>query len=144
MKVSKFFTAFILASLFSLQSCKEQSSETTKTPDAQTVCYEEITTSKSGTISYKNVGGNEDCPEPTPQDEANADRAAMANMRAYGQAWCENNTCGSGKSCRPTITETRNTGYVKSSRPAPEGKKDCLLTSTISAKVSCYCRDNNQ
>lgn len=107
--------------------------------DAVVPCLEAISTPIDGMHAYATVAANAACPDPKPADKASAALDARKNLMTFGKTWCDagDRTCTSN-SCVPVLSDIKVTGYKTSSRPK-DGKKECIVTASITGTVSCQC-----
>ena len=104
-------------------------------------CHESISRQMTG--SYQYTIGKVDDTEPrahSEADEAEADEAATAKLRAYGVKWCEKGTgfCGPNNKCIPELSGIVNKGYVVSHADIGD-VRNYYLTATIEGTVNCHC-----
>jgi len=110
---------------------------------ADVICHESIAGAQTGVVTKETAAG---APDPFgPGDQAIADSNAYANLKTYGVQWCSNGSCaGHGaQTCKPKISDIKNTGYQVNSAPKPGDSTKTIwtLTAAVSGMVSCTCQD---
>jgi hypothetical protein len=110
---------------------------------ADVICHESIAANQTGVVTKETAAG---APNPFgPGDQAIADSNASGNLRAYGVQWCSSGSCaGHGtQTCKPKITDIKNTGYQITSalKPGDSTKTIWTLTAAVSGTVSCTCQE---
>lgn len=103
-----------------------------------------VTKGKGKPFAYKlNVSVKDDCPEPSPADEAKADLAAEAALLEYAETYCSsgNVKCVNNPRCvammplKFTVTSRDKGSQIQSDKT----KKTCTLTTSYTATVACVC-----
>jgi hypothetical protein len=110
---------------------------------ADVICHESIAGTQTGVVTQETAAG---APNPFgPGDQAIADSNAYANLKTYGVQWCSSGSCaGHGtRTCKPKITDLKNTGYQVTSTPKPGDSTKTIwtLTAAVSGMVSCTCQE---
>ena len=109
---------------------------------ADVICHESIAGTQTGVVTKETTAG---APNPFgPGDQAIADSKAYANLKTYGVQWCSSGSCaGYGtQTCKPKISDIKNTGYQVTSAPKPGDSTKTIwtLTASLSGMVSCTCQ----
>ena len=110
---------------------------------ADVICQESIGGTQTGVVTKETAAGGLD--PFGPGDQAMADSKAYANLQTYGVQWCSSGSCaGHGtQTCKPKISDIKNTGYQITSAPKPGDATKTIwtLTAAVSGTISCTCQE---